>query len=273
MSLLDAELIRETAACEGLSVDIVDETGSTNQALMDAPFGDGPAPPRLLAAVRQTAGRGRRGRAWLSPDGRSAAFSIAFERPVRLEPPPAAVPVAVGAAVASALSRWAPDLRLKWPNDLQRARRKLGGILIECRRGVPAAAPGRDPIERIVVGIGLNLLAPPDAPGIAQPACGLFDGQTLPAHAAETVIGALAAAVVPAVRRFLFEGLAPFLETWRSFDALDGEQVALVDGDRVLATGRAVGLDDSGGLRVQTADGLRVLSGGEVSLRRLDPVH
>jgi len=267
MSALDPELIREAAACASLAVETVDETASTNRVLMDAPFGRAPGAPRLLAAAHQTAGRGRRGRAWLSPQGRSVAFSISLERRVLTEPPPTAVAVVVGTAVAGVLSRWAPDVQLKWPNDIQRGGRKLAGILVESRRSAPAAGAHGDTIERIVVGIGVNLLAPPQACAIGQPACGLIDGEMLPARIAETVIGALAGAVVPAVERFLAEGLAPFVAAWRRFDALDGRPVTLVDGERVLASGRALGLDDSGGLRVQTADGMRVLRNGEVSLR------
>lgn len=269
MPVLHAELIRDAAACDGLLVETVDETGSTNQVLMDARFGRDPAPPRLLAAARQTAGRGRRGRAWLSPAGRSAAFSIAIERRVRAEPPPVAVPVAAGAAAAEALSRWAPDIRLKWPNDLQRAGRKLGGILVECRRSVADPGPDGAAIERVVVGIGVNLLAPSDAGAIGQPACGLFDHDALVEHAAEAVIGAIASTVVPAIGRCLAQGLASFMPTWRRFDAIEGQQVAILDGDRLLASGRALGIDESGRLRVQTVDGLRVLSSGEVSLRVL----
>src|SRR5690606_14782757 len=101
----------------------------------------------------------------------------------------------------------------------------------------PDAASRGDAIERIVVGIGLNLLAPPDLRAIGQPACGLFDHEALSPHAAESVIGALAAAVVPAIGRFVAEGLGPFMDAWRRFDALDGQQVAMLDGERVLATG------------------------------------
>lgn len=269
MNQLDAERIRQAAACDALRIDAVERVGSTNAALLDAPLGDAPAPPRLLAAAVQTAGRGRRGRAWLSPPDRSAAFSLAFERHVRLEPPPAALAVAVGAACATTLARWAPDIQLKWPNDLMRAWRKCGGILVECRRGLPHPASGTT-LERIVVGIGLNLLAPPEGDAIGQPACGLFDHDALSAHAAETVIGMVAGAVVAAAERFFAEGLAPFLAAWERFDALAGERVAVHEGARAIDRGVALGLDPGGGLRVRTSAGLRVLSSGEVSLRRLD---
>lgn len=272
MSLLDAASIRAAAGLEGLRIDTIDEIGSTNQALMDTPPGRRPAAPRLLAAARQTAGRGRRGRNWLSLPGRSIAFSIAIERCVRAQQPPAAVSLVAGVAAAGALACWAPDVRLKWPNDLLRERRKLGGILVECRRSLPEAWSDGSTTERIVVGIGLNLLAPPPA-SVEQPACGLFDGEAPPPRAAEAVIGALAAAIEPAVQRFLRDGLDPFLPSWRRLDALAGEEVALVDGDRVVAAGRSLGVDASGGLRVQLAGGVRVVHSGEVSLRALDTLR
>lgn len=273
MTMLDARLIGEAAACPNLRIDVVAQTGSTNQDLMERPFAGEPAAPTLLVARCQTAGRGRRGRAWLSPRGRSVAFSIAFERRVDSEPAQATIPIAVGVAAATALARWAPDIRLKWPNDLQRGGRKLAGILVECRRGVATTGSQRISLERVVVGIGLNLLAPPDSAVIGQPACGLFDGEPLPAHAAEHAIGVLAGAVVPAVTTCLQAGLAPFLDDWRRLDVLRGRAVAVLDVDRVLASGVAAGIDDSGRLRLDTPQGERVLSSGEVSLRMLDPVR
>ncbi|MBN9426981.1 MAG: biotin--[acetyl-CoA-carboxylase] ligase [Burkholderiales bacterium] len=265
MTILDAARIHALAACDELSVEALDSVGSTNESLMNAPFGAAPRGPRLLAAAAQTAGHGRRGRGWVTEPGRAVAFSIAFERSVVTQPPPAALSIAVGVAAARALEPLAPDVQLKWPNDLQRARRKLGGILVESRR----IAPGEAALERVVVGIGLNLLAPRAAAAVAQPACGLFDAEPLPEFAAESVIGLLAAAIVPAVAQFMERGLAPFLDDWRRFDALEGEAVALIDGERTVATGRAAGLDASGGLRFESADGMRVVSSGEVSLRRI----
>src|SRR5690606_26392319 len=99
------------------------------------------------------------------------------------------------------------------------------------------------------------------------PACGLFDAADVPPGAAEGVIGALAAAIVPAVERFLDEGLAPFVQAWRRFDALEGEEVALVDGERILVAGRSLGIDDSGGLRVRSGGAGRAVRGGAVALR------
>ena len=173
MAAIDIDIIRAAAGCADLAIEAVDETVSTNRVLMDAAFGAAPAGPRLFAAARQTAGRGRRGRDWLMEPGRSAAFSIAVERAAVPGLAAVGLPIAVGVAVAQALAPMASDIRLKWPNDLQRSGRKFGGILVESRRG-PASAGGA--LERFVVGIGLNLLPPRDASArIAQPVTGLFD--------------------------------------------------------------------------------------------------
>jgi len=272
MNALDAERIRAAAGCDALRVRTVDETASTNEALVQRPFGRSPAPPALMATLHQTAGRGRRGRVWVCEPGRALAFSIAFERVVGAEAPPIALSIAVGVAAARALVPWAPDVRVKWPNDLQRAGRKLGGILVETRRGLPLAAPGAaahsatHSIERIVVGIGLNLLAPRDE-RIGQPACGLFDDSPT-RDDPDTVIGCLAGEVVRAVERFLGEGLQEAVAAWQRFDALHGEPVLVLEGDRVVASGRALGIDPLGGLRLLDERGVRILRHGEVTLRR-----
>jgi len=268
MNALDAERVRAAAGCDALQVRSVDEIASTNEALMQRPFGQSPAPPALLATLHQTAGRGRRGRVWICESGRALAFSIAFERLVGAEAPPTALSIAVGVAAARALVPWAPDVRVKWPNDLQRAGRKLGGILVETRRGLPLAASGSATcsIERIVVGIGLNLLAPRDE-RIGQPACGLFDDSPM-RDDPETVIGCVAGEVVRAVDRFLGEGPQEAVAAWQRFDALHGEPVLVLEGDRVVASGRALGIDSLGGLRLLGEHGVRILRHGEVTLRR-----
>ncbi|MCO5099286.1 MAG: biotin--[acetyl-CoA-carboxylase] ligase [Burkholderiaceae bacterium] len=268
MNALDAERIHAAAGCDALQVRSVDEIASTNEALMQRPFGQSPAPPALVATLHQTAGRGRRGRVWICEAGRALALSIAFERLVAAEAPPTALSIAVGVGAARALVPWAPDVRVKWPNDLQRAGRKLGGILVETRRGLPLPSAGSATcsIERIVVGIGLNLLAPRDA-RIAQPACGLFDDSPT-RDDPESVIGCVAGEVVRAVERFLGEGPREAVAAWQRFDALDGEPVLVLEGDRVVASGRALGIDPLGGLRLLGEHGVRILRHGEVTLRR-----
>jgi len=276
MAAIDIDIIRAAAACADLAIEAVDETVSTNRELMDAAFGAAPAGPRLFTAVRQTAGRGRRGRDWLMEPGRAVAFSIAVERAAVPGVAAIGLPIAVGIAVAQALAPMASDIQLKWPNDLQRAGRKFGGILVESRRG-PAGAGGA--LERFVVGIGLNLLPPRDAGArIAQPVTGLFDelgdevaddarGNVAP----EFVIGRVAGSVVAAVMHFLDEGLGPFRLAWSQLDALRGRRVALIFDGRIEAEGTACGIDSVGALLLETSNGIRSVASGDVSVRPMAP--
>lgn len=98
----------------------------------------------IVLAERQTAGRGRRGAAWFSPDGESLAFSILLRpgEPKALWP---RLAIATGLAVAEALESFQIEAGIKWPNDVWIGQRKVAGILVEA---------GTD---FVVVGIGLNV--------------------------------------------------------------------------------------------------------------------
>lgn len=266
MAAIDVDGIRSAAVCGPLAIETVEQTGSTNRVLMDTAFQAAPTAPRLLVTGRQSTGRGRRGRHWIMEPGRSAAFSIAIERFAGGPRPSVGLSIAAGVAAACALATLVPEVRLKWPNDLQRAGCKFGGILVESRRG-PSGLPGALPVERFVIGVGLNLLAPQDPEErIDQPATGLFEGAELPVPA-ELVIGRVAGAIVDATRCFLGEGLEPFRKDWDRFDALRGEQVALLEGARVQTVGIARGIDDSGALLLETGTGMQAVTSGDVSVR------
>jgi BirA family biotin operon repressor/biotin-[acetyl-CoA-carboxylase] ligase len=236
---------------------------STNQVAMQAPFGDRPAGPALVGTTRQTAGRGRRGRGWTSPAGTSLTFSMAFERGVA--DGGAALggwSIAAGIAIAEALRAWAPELRLKWPNDLQRAGRKCAGILVELRHGGAAAG-----IERVVVGVGVNLLPDPALQhAVDQPLVALVD-RVEGLGAREAVVAAVARSVAQAWTIFSTQGLAPFRARWAALDALAGQPVRVVDAGRLLFEGVADGLEPGGELRVRTAEGVRSVVAGDVSVR------
>lgn len=262
MTSPNPDLIRALLGEAGSRFELLAEVDSTNRWLLDAPLEGSPAPPRAVLAGRQLAGRGRRGRSWLAEPGRSIALSVAFERAGHL-PPASGLSLAVGCALARALAEHCDGLSLKWPNDLLRHGRKCGGVLIESRAG---RASGERPILRVVVGVGLNLFAPDDPHTlIAQPAAGLFERElSLP-------IEALIAKVTQAVAAAWFEheraGLEPFLDIWRRFDAWQGQQVELRDGDQVLEWGEALGIDQQGALRLLTPAGERRILAGDLSLR------
>ncbi len=206
--------------------------------------------PMLLVARHQTAGRGRLGRGWTSLPGDSLTFSLA----VRLSPPDwSGLSLAVGVALAQALH---PRLGLKWPNDLWLDGRKLGGILVET-----AGSGGGD--RAVVIGVGLNIVAPP-AEGLSTAPAGLRE--LLPAVTAWEALERVAAPLLEAVLAFEREGFAPFLPRFEARDVLRGRPVRLSDGREGMAAGVAA----NGALLVHTAAGLQAVHTAEVSVRPAD---
>ena len=159
-----------------------------------------PAEAIWLVANRQTAGRGRRERSWVSTaDGSlTGSFACEAERPLHL----GGLSLVAGLAVAQALDAFGVRVRLKWPNDLHVDAGKAGGILCEAR--------ARGDVSRLVIGCGLNLLAPQAQVG--QPAAGLFATAAMPDRS-ELVL-AIGMALLDATDRLLAEGFAPFRQAW-----------------------------------------------------------
>lgn len=254
----DIARVRKAIADEGLRIEHVDSIASTNEALLARPFVESPAPPAALVAAQQSAGRGRRGRSWHGDPQASLMFSLSLEH-LHRHRATAGMSLAAGVALAEALAPLVPDISVKWPNDLLRGERKCAGILVEVRR--------QGELERLVVGVGLNLLRPADAPAIEQRVGGLFD-EAVPVSR-NALLGALLGALLSMWDDFSVDGLARFVDRWRRFDALAGAEVAILDGERRLMEGRADGIDASGALRIVTTRGLRHAVVGEVSVRRL----
>jgi BirA family biotin operon repressor/biotin-[acetyl-CoA-carboxylase] ligase len=234
---------------------------STNAELLRRPQRASGAPPTILLADRQTAGRGRRGRAWLSDPGASLTLSVSFD--VRAATGQLlGLPLAVGVAIADELVRHGARCALKWPNDLcgpPPRLAKLGGVLVEVRQ-VGAH-------QRVVAGCGLNLCegaAVTDA-AAGQPVAALFAAGAVPAR--EPLARSLGTAILQASRRFLAEGLQPFAARWRELDCLAGRIVEVRHADGRRETGVACGIDDSGALRVSIGGRLTALISGEVSVR------
>lgn len=252
-------------ALPGVAIERVAETGSTQSDLLERHAGPG-APPLhgavLRVAGRQTQGRGRHGRRWLGESG--AALTFSFARVVAradLGALSLAVGVTLAEALAARFAAGAPRLALKWPNDLVLLDapapaahwRKLGGILIET-----SSAPGG---RLVVVGVGLNVGAPPE--GVAEQATGCV-AEGWPGADPETVLAVLAPALAAALQAFEAQG---FDAAWRAryarLDALEG--VALVAGS---VRGVGAGIAADGSLRLRTEDGeIVAVASGEVRVR------
>lgn len=237
-------------------IEWLESVGSTSDVLRERARNGAPA-WSAVAALRQTAGRGRQGRSWVSAPGNLYLSVLVRPGSQHLESL-AVLPLLAGVAVREAVTDWGVDARLKWPNDLVVGERKLAGILAE-------STTSGGSIDHVVVGIGLNLVEPePELRAIATSVL-VETGQTRSAPEA-------AGAVLAACRR-CFESLMPagpgaIVSVWREH-AVDwwGRSVEVVSGGTRIE-GRAEGVDDSGALLLATGSGtIRVLSGEARALR------
>lgn len=249
----EAELIRQAIepVLTGFTVEVAAQVDSTNSELMRRAR-LGRIEPVLLAALKQTAGRGRLGRRWESQAGESLTFSLGLV----LQPSDwAGMSLAVGVCLADALHA---DIRLKWPNDLWLADRKLGGILIE----TASSFAGERGFEAryAVIGVGINL-APRPSDGLSTPPAALRE--LLPAIDAPEVLLAVAEPLVHALQAFESLGFEPFQARFSARDALRDRAVTLSDG----TCGSAHGVSENGELLVHTAHGMRAVTSSEVSVR------
>lgn len=266
----DAALSREAieralALGNAVRVEVVEQTGSTNDDLIEMARLAAPDKPSIRAALHQFAGRGRHGRRWHDARGRALLFSVLA--PWTHDPAAAsAVTLACGISVAEALRERGIEAKLKWPNDLLLSGRKLGGILTELAFDSQARAS-------LVVGVGVNLCLDPETRvAIDQPAAAL-DERVVEARLAaerEIWIAQLARAVLDAIERFTREGFAPFRTRFESLSAYAGRSVVLMQAGLPTLTGVPVGIDGDGRLLLSTGDGIQAVASGELSLRPSD---
>jgi BirA family biotin operon repressor/biotin-[acetyl-CoA-carboxylase] ligase len=182
---------------QGYGLKRYDEIDSTNEEARRLAAA-GEAGPVWLTALRQTAGRGRRGRSWEMAGGNLAATLLL--RPQRPQGEWAQLSFVIAIAAADAVASFAPDTRvaLKWPNDVLADGSKLAGILLETANG---------PEPSLAIGIGVNLAYHPE--GTEFPATSLAVlGQTVPS--ADEALAAVAA------------GFAKWYDIWRAqgFEAI-----------------------------------------------------
>ena len=245
------------------SLEVAWTVGSTNTELLsraNPPNGTS----EVMLAEYQTAGRGRRGRAWLAPPGGAICLSLSWtfrDVPADL----GALGLVIGVCELRALHELGvTGAKLKWPNDLLVDERKLGGILIELRAESDGPAC-------VVIGIGLNVaLGAPLLAKIAETGIAATDLVTagLAEPSRNTVAGALVDSCVRGLLEFERDGLRPFVENWRDSDALQGKMVDVRGAVGEVTRGLARGVDLHGALLVETAEeGLKKFVSGDVSVR------
>jgi BirA family biotin operon repressor/biotin-[acetyl-CoA-carboxylase] ligase len=220
------------------------ETVSTNDDLA-ALARKGAAEGLWLRAERQTGGRGRQGRAWSSPPGNLYASTLVRVRPG--DPPAPTLALVAAVAVHEVASAYAPQVLIKWPNDLLAGGAKLAGMLLE-RAG-----------EAVVIGFGVNLAHHPK--DIDRPATSLA---ALAGSAPDPApfLDQLADAFARWLSVWRGQGLAPVRAAWSAAAHPRGTALATAEGEGLFD-----GLDDTGALRLRLADGTtRVIHAGDVFL-------
>lgn len=216
---------------------------------------DGAAEGLIVRAARQTAGRGRRGRPWVSPPGN--LYMSLLQRPRCRAVTAAQLGFVAALSLAEGLAALAPaavEFRLKWPNDLLANGRKIAGILLETEM-----TSGEIP-DFVVIGVGVNLASsPPDTPYAATSFAKEAATELAPEAALASFIGRFAR--WSGIWRE--QGFGPVRDAWlaRAVGLGEAIQVRL---DRETLGGRFVDLDDDGALLLDMPDGRRRIAAGEI---------
>jgi BirA family biotin operon repressor/biotin-[acetyl-CoA-carboxylase] ligase len=209
----------------------------------------------VVVAEAQTAGRGRRGRQWVSPFAASLYLSICWRFQGGYQQI-GGLSLFVGDCVLKALQSLKVDgLGVKWPNDIYRHGRKLGGILVEVEGQIGSEVS-------CIIGIGINVDLPDLESQIDQPFNDLSDLNIDRNHLCAALVNTLHQQMPD----FEENGLANIVDSWNQYDVFAKREVAIISQDNTLR-GMNLGINVQGALQLQTATGVRDIHGGEVSLR------
>ena len=245
------------------TVEAVAATVSTNEDLVARARVQQPARHLLRAADFQSAGRGRKRRAWHAAPGGALLFSVAIPITAASHALPP-VTLACGVAIAESLLAHGVSVKLKWPNDIRIGERKLGGILAEL-------VADRSGSQTLVVGVGINLQLNEDVRNeINQPAIALDELGHGPQPTREQWIGELGSAILSASAQFLSLGFEPFRARFNRLLDSRGEVVDVLQ-DAVSAlplSGRVIEVDNEGRLVIEAEGQRHAISVGDVSVRR-----
>lgn len=220
---------------------------------------DGAPEGTVVIAERQTRGRGRLGRSWVSPPHVNLYLSVVLRPAVRAAAVPQLALVA-GLATCEAVQPWAPAARLKWPNDVVVGGRKLAGMLAELETEGAAA-------RLVILGIGLNVNSGPEdfPPGLRDTAIALREAAGGPVDRV-AVAAALLDRLETRYAAYADGGFAALRRAWEALSCLGGRRVRVAEGGQTVE-GVVIGLADDGALRVRDAGGTaREVRAGDVTL-------
>ena len=240
------------------NIEMLLECPSTNQYLLDR-IALNKLSNFIVLSEMQTAGRGRRGREWVSPFAANIYLSLLWSLGISMGET-SGLSLVVAISVAKVLQSYGVDnVKLKWPNDIYVGTKKISGVLLEIR------GESNSPCQAIV-GIGVNVNMPSNA-------AESIDQQWTDIN---SVVGleidrnkfsaAILKELIPRFKKFSLEGFPVFIDEWNELDFLIGKPVS-IDGHMKIKNGIARGVEQNGALRIESENKVELLFSGEVSVR------
>lgn len=259
LTLLESQSIAEYTHGEAWPLAIHDAIDSTNAEALRC-IGEGRLAPFVVLAERQSAGRGRRGRQWISPFAENLYYSLVLRVDGgmrQLE----GLSLVVGLAVMRTLQGFGlVGVGLKWPNDLLVGQQKIAGILLELV-GDPAD------VCHVVLGIGINVnMQVNDQVDQQWTSMRREAGMTIDRN---RLVAQLNQQLQHELARHRRYGFAAFQEEWEQANLWQGRAVSLVAGSNRI-DGVVLGVDGQGALRLEVDGVEKSFSAGELSLRLRD---
>ena len=244
-----------------MEIQLFDDIDSTNaEAIRQIQAGN--TENRLLLASSQFAGKGRRGRQWLSPEGAGIYLSLA--RQFSLEPNQLqGLSLLTAISLKSALNQLGVSaLKLKWPNDVLSGKKKLAGILLELQQSGGHCF--------VVFGVGINVALPAEVvEELDRPVTDItsITGMAVDRNA---VVAAFVNELSNNLEEYEENGFSSFKQSWNESDYYLNSDIVIQNGETRII-GKSLGVDQDGALLLQTATGTQTINGGEVfpSLREI----
>jgi BirA family biotin operon repressor/biotin-[acetyl-CoA-carboxylase] ligase len=257
-----AEEIKSTARGRlGKEMVFLENATSTNDVAMGL-AAEGAAHGTVVVADRQSRGRGRLGRHWVSPAGENIYMSVVL-RPA-LHPRDATLLTLLSSVACAQAVKETTGLEaeIKWPNDVQVGGKKLGGILLETR-----TEPDR--VTHAVVGIGINVnMRAGDFPASIKKTATSVLRETGKKFRRTPIASAIINQMDQELKRLEKEGRGPLLARWKELSSTLGRKVKVTGGDGTLS-GTAMGIDDEGRLLLRLANRrLKKISSGDIVMVR-----
>jgi BirA family biotin operon repressor/biotin-[acetyl-CoA-carboxylase] ligase len=264
--LLPSEIITDlkTEILGKRGIHYYQEIGSTNDRAKELAL-EGCPEGTLVIAESQISGRGRLGRKWESPKGGGLYFSLVL-RPKFAPSQAPRITILAGVAVCKAIRSISPSLNagIKWPNDILIKGKKVAGILTE----IDAEIEG---IHHIVLGIGINVNTEISALSeeLKNNATSLFHeaGQKISRKA---LLCQVLYEIEKLYKELSISNFSTIIEEWKELNLTINQKVKVESPDGTI-TGKAIDIDDEGGLIILASNGIKHrITSGEVILLRKD---